>query len=114
MQVNISGHQLEVTQPLREYVEQKLKRLEGHFDKITNVQVTMCVEKLKQKIEATLHIPGNEVVANAEHTDMYAAIDALTDKLDKQLKSIRKRPRACFRALPVDNPHPHRSDLKAS
>ena len=91
MQVNISGHQLEVTKPLREYVELKFKKLEGHFDKITNVQVTMCVEKLKQKIEATLHIPGTEVVANAEHTDMYAAIDALTDKLDKQLKKHKEK-----------------------
>ncbi len=51
----------------------------------------MTVEKLKQKIEATLHIPGNEVVANAEHTDMYAAIDALTDKLDKQLKKHKEK-----------------------
>ncbi len=58
MQVNISGHQLEVTEPLRTYIGEKLERLERHFDKITNVQVTMTVEKLKQKIEATLHIPG--------------------------------------------------------
>ncbi|MBV4474559.1 ribosome-associated translation inhibitor RaiA [Pseudomonas sp. B2M1-30] len=91
MQVNISGHQLEVTQPLRDYVEQKLKRLEGHFDKITNVQVILSVEKLKQKIEATLHIPGNEVVANAEDSNMYAAIDALADKLDKQLKKHKEK-----------------------
>jgi putative sigma-54 modulation protein len=51
----------------------------------------MTVEKLKQKIEATLHIPGSEVVANAEHTDMYAAIDSLTDKLDKQLKKHKEK-----------------------
>ncbi|GGK07984.1 ribosome hibernation-promoting factor, HPF/YfiA family [Pseudomonas matsuisoli] len=85
MQVNISGHQLDVTDPLREYIGEKLGRLERHFDKITNVQVIMQVEKLKQKIEATLHIAGGEVVANAEHTDMYAAIDLLADKLDRQL-----------------------------
>ncbi|KPX24629.1 Ribosomal subunit interface protein RaiA/YfiA [Pseudomonas syringae pv. delphinii] len=91
MQVNISGHQLEVTKPLREYVELKLKKLEGHFDKITNVQVTMAVEKLKQKIEATLHIHGGEVVANAEHDDMYAAIDLLTDKLDRQLLKHKEK-----------------------
>ena len=91
MQVNISGHQLEVSEPLRTYIGEKLEPLERHFDKITNVQVTMTVEKLKQKIEATLHIPGNEVVANAEHTDMYAAIDALTDKLDKQLKKHKEK-----------------------
>lgn len=85
MQVNISGHQLDVTDALRDYVGEKLGRLERHFDRITNVQVTMAVEKLKQKIEATLHIAGGEVVANAEHEDMYAAIDLLADKLDRQL-----------------------------
>ncbi|HZX52291.1 ribosome hibernation-promoting factor, HPF/YfiA family [Pseudomonas sp. XK-1] len=85
MQVNISGHQLDVTDAMRAYIEEKLGRLERHFDKITNVQVIMEVEKLKQKIEATLHIAGGEVVANAVHEDMYAAIDLLTDKLDRQL-----------------------------
>jgi putative sigma-54 modulation protein len=67
MQVNISGHQLEVTQPLRDLHRRETRTIGGHFDKITNVQVIMTVEKLKQKIEATLHIPGSEVVANAEH-----------------------------------------------
>ncbi|MCY1204546.1 Ribosome hibernation promoting factor [compost metagenome] len=85
MQVNISGHQLDVTDALRNYVVEKFDRLERHFDRITNVQVIMQVEKLKQKIEATLHVAGGEVVANAEHEDMYAAIDLLTDKLDRQL-----------------------------
>lgn len=106
MQVNISGHQLEVTEPLRAYISEKLKRIEGHFDKITNVQVIMSVEKLKQKIEATLRIPGGEVVANAEHADMYAAIDDLTDKLDRQIKSIRKSSRAFFKAQAANTPHP--------
>ncbi|WP_110968098.1 ribosome hibernation-promoting factor, HPF/YfiA family [Pseudomonas huaxiensis] len=91
MQVNISGQHVEVTQPLREYVEQKLKRLEGHFDKITNVQVILKVEKLQQKVEATLQIPGGEVVANAEDADMYAAIDSLADKLDRQLKKHKEK-----------------------
>lgn len=85
MQVNISGHQLDVTDAMRDYVGEKLGKLERHFDKITNVQVIMQVEKLKQQIEATLHVAGREVVANAEHEDMYAAIDLLTDKLDRQL-----------------------------
>ncbi|MBT8766240.1 ribosome hibernation-promoting factor, HPF/YfiA family [Pseudomonas boanensis] len=85
MQVNISGHQLDVTDALRNYVVEKFERLERHFDRITNVQVIMQVEKLKQQIEATLHVAGGEVVANAEHEDMYAAIDLLTDKLDRQL-----------------------------
>ena len=91
MQVNISGHQLDVTDALRDYIGEKLSRLERHFDKITNVQIILEVEKLKQKIEATLHIAGGEVVANAEHEDMYASIDALTDKLDRQLKKHKEK-----------------------
>ena len=91
MQVNISGHQFEVTDALREYAELKLKRVASHFDKITNVQVIMKVEKLLQKVEATVQIPGSEVVANAEHEDMYAAIDALADKLDRQLKKHKEK-----------------------
>ena len=91
MQVNISGHQLDVTDALRDYVGEKLSRLERHFDKITNVQVIMEVEKLKQKIEATLHIAGGEIVANAEHEDMYAAIDLLMDKLDRQVRRHKSR-----------------------
>ena len=91
MQVNISGQHLEVTEPLRIYIGEKLDRLERHFDKITNVQVILSVEKLQQKIEATLNIPGGEVVANAVHADMYAAIDSLTDKLDRQLKKHKEK-----------------------
>ncbi|HEK1691080.1 ribosome hibernation promoting factor HPF [Pseudomonas putida] len=91
MQVNISGQHVEVTEPLRDYVLEKLARVESHFDKITNVQVIMKVEKLQQKVEAILQIPGSEVVANAEHEDMYAAIDALADKLDRQLKKHKEK-----------------------
>ena len=91
MQVNISGQHLEVTEPLRTYVNEKLERLERHFEKITNVQVILSVDKLEQKVEATLHIPGDKVVANAVHADMYAAIDSLTDKLDRQLKKHKEK-----------------------
>jgi putative sigma-54 modulation protein len=92
MQVNISGHQLDVTDPMRSYVGEKLAKLERHVGKITNVQVIMEVEKLKQKIEATLHVAGaKDIVANAEHDDMYAAIDLLTDKLDRQLLKHKEK-----------------------
>ncbi|MEH6498824.1 MAG: ribosome-associated translation inhibitor RaiA [Pseudoalteromonas distincta] len=91
MQLNLSGHQLDITEALRDYVNEKMSRLERHFDKITNVQVTLEVEKLRQKAEATLHVAGGEVVANAEHTDMYAAIDLLTDKLDRQLIKFKEK-----------------------
>ncbi|WP_022961131.1 ribosome hibernation-promoting factor, HPF/YfiA family [Halopseudomonas pelagia] len=91
MQLNLSGHQLDITDAMRDYVNEKMSRLERHFDKITNVQVTLEVEKLRQKAEATLHVAGGEVVANAEHTDMYAAIDLLTDKLDRQLIKFKEK-----------------------
>lgn len=85
MQVNITGLHLEITEALRDYVEEKFERLERHFDRIITVQVILQVEKLKQKAEATLHVAGREVVGNSEHSDMYAAIDLLVDKLDRQL-----------------------------
>src|SRR5690554_4725924 len=91
MQVNISGDQLDVTEAMRNYVEEKFSRLERHFDRITNVQVIMQVEKLLQKVDATLQIAGGEVNASAEHEDMYAAIDLLVDKLDRQLIKAKEK-----------------------
>ncbi len=85
MQITITGHQLEVTDALREYVNNKFSRLERHFDKITSIRVTLSVEKINQKVDATILIAGGDVNANAEHEDMYAAIDLLVDKLDRQL-----------------------------
>lgn len=91
MQINISGHQLEVTEALRNYVNEKFERLERHFDKITSAQVIMSVEKLNQKVDATLQLAGGEVVAGAENSDMYAAIDLLVDKLDRQLIKFKEK-----------------------
>ena len=85
MQVNISGHHVELTSALRDYVSKRLDKLVEHYDHITNVQVTLSVEKLRQCAEATLHISGANVVASSEHEDMYAAIDLMTDKLSRQL-----------------------------
>ena len=85
MQINLTGHHVEITTSLREYVDTKFAKLERHFDHINNVHVILNVEKLNQTAEATLHLTGGEVFANAEHTDMYAAIDSLIDKLDRQV-----------------------------
>lgn len=85
MQINLTGHHVEITDSLRNYVDLKFEKLERHFDHINNVHVILNVEKLKQKAEATVHLSGAEVFANAEHTDMYAAIDGLIDKLDRQV-----------------------------
>lgn len=91
MQINISGHHVEVTQSLKDYVQSKVEKLERHFDNITNVQVTLTVEKLVQKAEATIHASGADLHANAESEDMYAAIDSMTDKLDRQLLKHKEK-----------------------
>jgi len=91
MQITITGHQLDITDAMREYVNSKFSRLERHFDKITSIRVTMSVEKINQKVDATILIAGGDVNANAEHEDMYAAIDLLVDKLDRQLLKHKEK-----------------------
>ncbi len=91
MQLNLSGHHIEVTPALRTYVSDKLEKLERHFDHVTNVHVVLSVEKLRKKAEATLHVSGANLFANAEDEDMYAAIDALADKLDRQIKKHKEK-----------------------
>lgn len=85
MQISVSGHHVDVTDSLRSYVEAKLDRLERHYDRITDMQVILSVEKQRQKAESTVRISGGEVYADAESDDLYAAIDKLADKLDRQL-----------------------------
>ena len=91
MQINLSGHHIEITDPLRDFVNSKFAKLERHFEQINNVQVTLTVEKLNQIAEAKLNVNGGEIFANSEHDDMYAAIDLLMDKLDRQLIKQKKK-----------------------
>ena len=93
MQITISGHHVEVSAPLREYVEAKFERLQRHYSQITQVDATLVVEKMVQKAEATVHISGADLFAHAESEDMYAAIDALADKLDRQLIKHKQKHR---------------------
>ncbi|ABI73214.1 MULTISPECIES: ribosome hibernation promoting factor [Shewanella] len=85
MQISLTGHHVEITESLREYVQGKFSKLERHFDQIHNVHVVLNVEKLQQKAEAKINVNGAEIFAMSENTDMYAAIDALIDKLDRQV-----------------------------
>jgi len=85
MQMNLTGHHVDVTSSLREYVDTKFAKLERHFDHINNVHVVLTVEKLNQKAEATVHMNGTEIFASSTHNDMYASIDTLVDKLDRQV-----------------------------
>ncbi|MGB1236801.1 MAG: ribosome hibernation-promoting factor, HPF/YfiA family [Pseudomonadales bacterium] len=85
MQINVTGHHVDLTEALTEYVHNKFAKLERHFDHITNVQVTLSLEKTRHKAEADLHLVGKEVFASDEQDNMYAAIDCLVDKLDRQV-----------------------------
>ena len=91
MQLNISGHHVDVTDALRSYTSEKLSRLERHFDHITNAHVVLSVEKLRQRAEATIHVSGAELFADADADDMYAAIDMLADKLDRQVLKHKEK-----------------------
>lgn len=85
MNLQITGHHLEVTPAIREYVTSKLERVTRHFDHVIDVNTILSVEKLKQKAEVTLHVRGKDIYAEAEDSDLYAAIDSLIDKLDRQV-----------------------------
>lgn len=91
MQINLSGHHVEVTPALRAYVKSKLQRLERHFDQVTNAYVVLSIEKMRQKAEATIHVARGQLFADAVDEDMYAAIDALADKLDRQIKRHKEK-----------------------
>jgi putative sigma-54 modulation protein len=91
MQLSITGHQVDLTDSLKEYVSSKFNKLERHFDQISKAQVTLSIQKQVQRADASLHVTGGELHANAEHEDMYAAIDALIDKLDRQVLKQKEK-----------------------
>jgi putative sigma-54 modulation protein len=85
MNLSVAGHHVEVTPPIRQYLEEKLDRVLRHFDDVTTVNVVLSVEKLQQKAAATLHVRGRDLHAEAVDQDLYASIDALADKLDREV-----------------------------
>ena len=96
MNLTISGHHLEVTPALRGYVTSKLDRITRHFDQVLDVTVLLSVEKLKekdrrQKAECNIHVKGGDLFAESSHEDLYAAIDELVDKLDRQVVRHKDR-----------------------
>lgn len=91
MQISITGHHLDITDSLREYVDTKLGRLERHFDHLTDIHCILTVEKLRHKAEAKINVSGNTLFADSTEENMYAAIDALADKLDRQLKKHKEK-----------------------
>jgi putative sigma-54 modulation protein len=85
MNLTLTGHHLEITPAIRDYVTSKMSRLNRHFDHVIDVNVVMTVQKLKQKIEANVHVRGKDIFAESDDGDLYAAIDLLVDKLDRQI-----------------------------
>lgn len=85
MNLQLTGLHLEVTPALRDYLTSRLNKVSNHFDHVIDIKVTMSVEKLDQKVEATLHVPGNDLHAACADENMYSAIDMLVDKLDRQV-----------------------------
>jgi ribosome hibernation promoting factor len=91
MQISVTGRHVEITDSLKSYVENKFQRLERHFEHINNTHVILSVEKERQKAEATVHVNRGNLFADNEQEDMYAAIDGLIDKLDRQLKKHKEK-----------------------
>jgi len=91
MQINITGHHIDVTPALRAYVTEKLQRISRHFDHVISTNVILKVENHQQQAEATVHAAGKSLFAQDSGSDMYAAIDGLADKLDKQVRRHKDR-----------------------
>jgi putative sigma-54 modulation protein len=85
MQLNLTGQHVDITDSLRDHVNSKFEKLKRHFDHMTNVHVILSIEKDRQKAEATVHAGGAELFASDEGQNMYAAIDSLIAKLDRQI-----------------------------
>ena len=109
MNLNLTGHHLDITPAIRDYVIAKLDRVTRHFDHVIDVNVVLSVDKLRQKIEANVHVRGKDIHVESVDADMYAAIDALADKLDRQVlkhkeKLIAQPPRRRAQARPRRRP----------
>ena len=85
MNLQLTGHHLEITPSIRGYVTSKLERITRHFDNVIDVNVILSVDKLQQRIEANVHVRGRDIFCESIDENMYAAIDNLVDKLDRQI-----------------------------
>lgn len=91
MQVKLTGHHVDITEALREHVMNKMAKLERHFDHIVDAQVTLTVEKQRHKAEATITVSGGQLHAESIQEQMYAAIDIMVDKLDRQVVKHKEK-----------------------
>jgi putative sigma-54 modulation protein len=91
MNLHISGHHVDVTPAMRDYVTSKFTRITRHFDHVIDVNVILSIDKLKQKVEANVHLSGKDIFVECDDANMYAAIDALVDKLDRQILKHKEK-----------------------
>jgi len=91
MNLTITGHHLDVTPAIRGYVEEKMGRVTRHFDQVIDVAVILSVDKLQQKAEANVHVPGKDIYVESIDSDLYSALDALADKLDRQILKHKEK-----------------------
>ncbi|OIQ66415.1 ribosome hibernation promoting factor [mine drainage metagenome] len=98
MNLTVTGHHLEITPAIREYVISKTDRMKRHFDHVIDINVVLTVEKLKHIAEANVHLSGKDIFVQVEEADMYAAIDSLADKLDRQVMKHKAKNSASHQA----------------
>lgn len=91
MQLNVSGHHIDVTPALRGYVESKIEKIGRHFDLVSDVNCVLTVEKLRHKAEARVNVNGGTIYADNTEEDMYAAIDGLVDKLERRVRKYKEK-----------------------
>ncbi|MBS0498497.1 MAG: ribosome-associated translation inhibitor RaiA [Gammaproteobacteria bacterium] len=91
MNLKLTGNHVEITDAMRDYVTSKISKITRHFDHVIDVSVILSVEKLKQKAEANVHIRGKDIFVETDSEDMYASIDSLVDKLDRQILKHKEK-----------------------
>lgn len=91
MNLNLAGHHVIITPAMRDYVTSKIDKITRHFDHVIDVSVILSVEKLKQKAEANVHVRGKDIFVETDSADMYASIDSLVDKLDRQILKRKEK-----------------------
>ncbi len=106
MNVQVSGHHVEVTPAIRDYVLSKLERVQRHFDQVIEINVILSVQKLRQKAEISVHMPGKDIHVESDDADMYAAIDLMMDKLDRQIikhkQKVSSHPHDALKRQPAE------------
>ncbi|CAN5254349.1 ribosome hibernation promoting factor [soil metagenome] len=101
MNINFTGHQVEVTDALRDLTTKKLALIQRHFENISTINITFSVEKLNQNVEGIIHLPGTSIHAKSSDENMYVAIDSLIDKLERQLKKHKEKEEGRRTTLPL-------------